>query len=352
MKYIKIILLFAWCMALMPQTYAQIPLRPEFYTPVVDEAHILNEGEVQRLAARIVSFQDTIHCQIALVTVPTLGSQSIEQFGNELFTTWGIGAKDKNAGVLILLAMAERQIRIEVGYGLEGTLPDAYCAAVIEQFMIPALRANQPYSALSAGIEQLMTQLRTPLSAEELSELLSVQDEPTYRLGMGASVFTILSCIFMSLLSFGVWGYPKIRKHRGLSVEHWVLELLMPYGLSAVLATVAILITLPIFRETGMHDEWIQGDIHLAIWAFSMLIFFPLIFRPSYDANKYKINYKSTKKRETDFPIFSLKTTATYSSSVTNHNSNNSTNYGNNSGASVQNWGGGSSGGGGASGSW
>ena len=80
--------------------------------------------------------------QIVVVTIPSLEKKSIEEYANELFNKFGIGDKNKNNGLLILVALKEREARIEVGYGLEGLLPDGKCGRYQDEYMIPYYKNN------------------------------------------------------------------------------------------------------------------------------------------------------------------------------------------------------------------
>jgi len=89
--------------------------------------------------------------QIAVVTLPDLGGEEIDPVAVELFKAWGIGKKGKDEGVLILLGQKERRVRIEVGYGLEGILPDGLCGSIIRRVMAPELSQGKTGSGLLHG---------------------------------------------------------------------------------------------------------------------------------------------------------------------------------------------------------
>src|ERR1700754_2186441 len=92
---------------------------------VVDEAHILDQGTRSSLVALLASLEANTTDQVVVATVPSLQGYSIEVYANQLFKRWGLGQKDTNNGVLLLVAPTERRVRIEVGRGLEGRLTDA-----------------------------------------------------------------------------------------------------------------------------------------------------------------------------------------------------------------------------------
>jgi uncharacterized protein len=131
-----------------PAVLALVPDKelPAFSGYVVDKAGILDQGAVDQIRATASRLDHAGVAQIAVCTVPTLGDWSVEEFGVDLFRKWGLGHGKKRAdGLLLLLvpgAPGHRKIKVEVGYGLEGILPDGKVGALIEQYAVPALRRN------------------------------------------------------------------------------------------------------------------------------------------------------------------------------------------------------------------
>ena len=128
--------------------HAQTALpRPQGY--VSDFAGTLSAGERARIEAVSLQLKQKTGAEIAVVTVPSVRPLTIEQYAVQLFQEWGIGERGKDNGVLFLTAINDRDVRIEVGYGLEGALTDALSRSIIERFIIPAFRQG----AYSQGIE-------------------------------------------------------------------------------------------------------------------------------------------------------------------------------------------------------
>ena len=96
---------------------------------VVDNAEILSPAARDRITSAIKAHEDKTTDQIVVLTVPTIGDSSIEEYANTVFGQWKLGQKGKDNGVLVVVAPKDRKMRIEVGYGLEGTLTDACRAA-------------------------------------------------------------------------------------------------------------------------------------------------------------------------------------------------------------------------------
>jgi uncharacterized protein len=122
---------------------------------VVDEAHILTADQVTILSNRLRDFEDQSGHQMAIATVPSLQGTDVRDFGYQLGRAWALGKKDKNDGVLVLVAPTEHKVSIEVGYGLEGDLTDALSSVIINQAMVPKFKAGNYFGGLYAGVEDI-----------------------------------------------------------------------------------------------------------------------------------------------------------------------------------------------------
>lgn len=107
---------------------------------VDDFASVIALTTKTQLESVLTQLESKTSSEVVVVTINNLEGSDIETYTNELFATWGIGKKGKDNGVLILSAMEDRQIRIEVGYGLEGILPDAFCGRIIREVMVPEFK--------------------------------------------------------------------------------------------------------------------------------------------------------------------------------------------------------------------
>lgn len=145
------VLFAATALALDPAT-----LKPQGY--LSDFAHVLDGGskaEIERYCGQV---ERATGGQIAVVTVPTIGEEPIEDFANDLFRQWGIGKKGKDDGVLLLLVVKDRKDRVEVGYGLEPILPDGFVGSILRE-MAPSLRDQDFGQALIAGTAEIGDQI-------------------------------------------------------------------------------------------------------------------------------------------------------------------------------------------------
>jgi uncharacterized protein len=127
----------------------EIPDRPNPPRLVNDFAGVLSPDEVQQLERQLVAYDDSTSNQVAIVLIKTLDDYPIEEYALRLFRTWGVGNKKTNNGVLILAAIEDRKIRIEVGYGLEGAIPDITANHIIQNDIAPNFRSGDYYEGLS-----------------------------------------------------------------------------------------------------------------------------------------------------------------------------------------------------------
>src|SRR5690606_41003273 len=107
---------------------------------VVDNAGILDDETEALLTGRLAAFEQKSSDQIVVATIRSLDGEAIEPYANRLFRAWGLGQAGEDNGVLLLVALDDRKMRIEVGYGLEGTLTDLHSKLIIENTMVPAFR--------------------------------------------------------------------------------------------------------------------------------------------------------------------------------------------------------------------
>ena len=121
---------------------------PRYAGYVNDYAEILSNETEAKLTGLSTEIENKTASQLAILTIDTTSPLDIETFAVKLFEKWGIGQKDKNNGVLILVAVKDRKARIEVGYGLEGAIPDALAMNIIDKSMVPFFKKGDYDSGL------------------------------------------------------------------------------------------------------------------------------------------------------------------------------------------------------------
>jgi len=129
-------------------TQASMPSPTGFVT---DAAGVLSGPTKEKLESYLSAFEQQTGMEIAVVTVPTLDEMPIEDYAVQLFKKWGIGKKGKDNGALFIVAPKEHHMRIEVGYGLEGDINDALAGRILDQVVLPRLKAGDMDGGIAAG---------------------------------------------------------------------------------------------------------------------------------------------------------------------------------------------------------
>ncbi|QDZ06217.1 methanol dehydrogenase [Sphingomonas panacisoli] len=157
--------------ALVAATPALAQTYPPFSGFVVDAANVLDPATKADLTAKLDALQRDTHRQLIVATIPDMQGYTLEDYGVGLIRAWGVGLKDVNNGIILFIAPNEqpghRGPRIEVGYGLEPIVTDALAGQIIDEKMMPLLKAGQVPQAMTAGADALIEQLRaTPDEAK------------------------------------------------------------------------------------------------------------------------------------------------------------------------------------------
>ena len=130
---------------------------PALNARVTDLTGTLDAGQQVALEARLAAFERAKGSQVVVLIVPTTQPETIEQYGIRVADAWKIGRhRGIDDGVILLVAKDDRALRIEVGYGLEGALPDAIAKRIIEEVIVPRFRAGDWYGGISDGVERLL----------------------------------------------------------------------------------------------------------------------------------------------------------------------------------------------------
>lgn len=120
---------------------------------VNDYAGVMSQDQVRTLESQLAQFEQETGHQIAVLTIPTLDGEDIEGFSIRVAENWKIGKKGFDNGVILLVAVKDRKLRLEVGYGLEGVLPDAIADRIIRDYIVPRFRAQDYAGGVIAGID-------------------------------------------------------------------------------------------------------------------------------------------------------------------------------------------------------
>jgi uncharacterized protein len=123
---------------------------------VNDYAGVLGQDQSRSLESRLAQFEQETGHQVAVLTIPTLDGEDIEGFSIRVAENWKIGKKGFDNGVILVVAVKDRRLRLEVGYGLEGVLPDAIAKTIISDYIVPSFRAQDYAGGIIAGIEAVL----------------------------------------------------------------------------------------------------------------------------------------------------------------------------------------------------
>ncbi|WP_428327870.1 TPM domain-containing protein [Mucilaginibacter sp.] len=154
----KLILFFSFLLIGFLAIAQQIPPKPT--TLVNDYTVTLSRAQVDALEKKLVAFNDSTSTQIAVVIVRTVDGSDINDYGQKLGRAWGIGTKGKNNGILVLVAVGDRKISIQTGYGAEGAVPDIITHQIINNDITPRFKEGDYYGGLDAGTDDLMKYMK------------------------------------------------------------------------------------------------------------------------------------------------------------------------------------------------
>lgn len=201
---------------------------PSLLTPmerffVNDFADVLSDEAENAIYAQGVQLQEKTNAQVVAVTVDSLDGEEIEDYSYDLANAWGIGEAKKDTGALLLLAVEERQVRIEVGSGLEGQLTDGKTGRILDHYAVPYLKEDDFSAGIQKAYEAIVNEvyLEFGMQAEEgyipADQLPDSEDEVD-----GADGFVILVMVFVLIVLFCTvgphlpfWAYLGTNHHRG-----------------------------------------------------------------------------------------------------------------------------------------
>lgn len=189
------------------------PARPNRL--VNDYTNTLAAAQVQQLERKLVAFDDSTSTQLAVVVMQSTGQYDIADYGVRLAQHWGIGGKENNNGILLLVALGDRAVTIQTGYGVEGAVPDAIAYRIIENEIKPAFRQGDYFSGIDRATDALMAYTKGEYKAPPKKD----------GGGGGGSIILILIIIVVVVSLFGRGGGGgggrKVMGGRGASDLLW-----------------------------------------------------------------------------------------------------------------------------------
>ncbi|MEK6963686.1 MAG: TPM domain-containing protein, partial [Nanoarchaeota archaeon] len=192
MRYVLFTLL---CLTLTAYAYAL----PTYQGYVTDQAKLFSPAEQMQLEQVLTQIEQNTTAEVAVVTVDSLEGLAIEDYSIKLAEEWKVGKKDLDNGLIILIAPNERKYRVEVGYGLEGTLPDSLTGRLGREILVPAFRSNQ----YGQGVLELVKTLQGYL--ENNPEIISRHEVSTF------NQIVMWFIVMVFILNFGLIFYHGIK---------------------------------------------------------------------------------------------------------------------------------------------
>ena len=195
------------------------PSFPALTGRVVDDAHILDPATHAAIDRKLAGFETKSGRQIVVATLPSLQGYEIEDYGYRLGRQWGIGQKGSNNGALLIVAPHERRVRIEVGYGLEGTLTDAVSRLIIENGILPRFRAGDFSGGIQRGVDDIIQVLSG--DSEDFKRRASVQNR-------GAAGPQDLGQFAWVAIILGLWlffAFRSLKRGRRGSALPWIIPM-------------------------------------------------------------------------------------------------------------------------------
>ena len=129
---------------------------PELRARVTDSTGTLTQGELATLEEKLSGLESRAGSQIAVLVIPTTGEEPIEQYALRVVEAWQLGRRDVDDGALLLVALEDRKVRIEVGYGLEGALTDIASKRIISEAVLPRFRSGDIGGGIAAGVDRMI----------------------------------------------------------------------------------------------------------------------------------------------------------------------------------------------------
>jgi len=236
---------------------------------VVDDAEILKPATRETLTATLKAHEQTTTNQVAILTVPTIGGESIEEYAVKVFESWKLGQKGKDNGVLVIVVPQDRKMRIEVGYGLEGTLTDAAASRIIRNVMTPAFKQGDYDGGITKGVNAIVATLEgkddtSPAGASSTSSIpigsktLHI-DEPDIpwpqRILFGAFIFSILGIFtFVGVMTPGLGWFLYV-----FLIPFWAMFPIVVVGVRGALVLLGTyVIGYPISKLVLSRSAWYQ----------------------------------------------------------------------------------------------
>jgi uncharacterized protein len=266
-RFLTVLVLWAFVCAALARA-ADVPL---LSGRVVDNAEILKPATREQLTATLKAHEDKTTDQVTLLTVLTIDGEAVEQYATRVFEAWKLGQKGKDNGVLVVVVPKDRKMRIEVGYGLEGTLSDVAANRIIRNLMTPKFKDGDYDQGVLNGVNAVIAQLEgNPDPAASADAPASSASKPSIkfdgpdlawpeRIVIGAFIFGVIGLFtFMGIMTPGVGWFLYV-----FLIPFWAMFPMVVIGTRATLVLLATyVIGYPIAKLVLSRTPWYQKAAH------------------------------------------------------------------------------------------
>ena len=235
---------------------------PPLKSHVTDLTKTLSSMEISQLEQQLAEFSTQKGSQIAVLIIPTTQPETIEQYSIRVVETWKLGRQGIDDGVLLLVAKNDRTLRIEIGYGLEGALPDALARRIIDEVIVPEFRQGHFFGGLKTGIEQIIRIIEGEIQPESKP----IGDQA----GMNLTVENIIPFLFIALV-LGKMLQSMFGRMVGATITGSIagtLTWLMSASIMIAVLIAIVVFVINLFEQTGRiihrggpgYRNWPGGD--------------------------------------------------------------------------------------------
>lgn len=190
MLFLLVVVLFFSCEQAI--ALEVVPLKAR----VNDTAHMFSQGTVAEVEALLAQFEASDSTQIAVLTIPSLEGEVLEEYSIQVVDAWKVGQQGLDNGVLLLITRDDRRLRIEVGYGLEGRLTDLTAGKIITQIIVPHFKQGDFDGGLLAGIEAIMHSVKGEFSAADVKQPQKEEFDPAGFILLMIFTFAFIGKVF------------------------------------------------------------------------------------------------------------------------------------------------------------
>lgn len=196
----------------------QLPAKSN--TIVTDYTNTLSADEKQRLESKLVAFNDSSSTQIAVVILHSIGNYDVNDYAQKLGRAWGVGQKGKNNGIMVLVALDDRKMSIQTGYGVEGALPDIITQQIRVNDINPRFKAGDYYGGLDVGTDDIIKYTKGEYKADKQTQKSHDRNGGG---SPGSIIIIVIVILFLVFRNRGGGGGQVIGSRGGASPFWWFL---------------------------------------------------------------------------------------------------------------------------------